>query len=788
MTKNSENSNVNENNINRQKIYNKFGEDVLNMIIRAKAASVNSEVDCIYPESFIMAILTGGENLITTTLIENNRDLDKCLKEIRKKLLEYKKLNTTTDTITSFSNLKISKQIADISLDAYNYCVSSNKTNINIEHIFVSTLKLNEYIKKIFDTHFLTTNKNEKITPIEEVITLILNKNKKTALDNDNSSLDKKTSSIINKFCINMTEMARQNKYDPILARDAEIEETITILCRRNKSNPLLIGEAGVGKSAILEGISQRVVSNSVPQKLQGSKIFNLNLTSLVAGTKYRGEFEERMQALIKDIENDPKAIIFIDEIHMIMGAGGASGSMDVANILKPALARNLKCIGSTTYAEYKRYFSEDGALMRRFAPITIEEPNDDQIKIILMGIKHKLESYHECIITDDAIDATINLARRYCQDRHFPDKAIDCLDTACAKCAWVDKDKKSAKPSISSNDIALVISKQCGIPLEVIMWDSFERIKQTEEILTKKIIGQSDAILSICRILKNAYSGVRNPNKPIGILVFGGPSGCGKTYSSKQLAAVMFGSENAYIRIDMSEYSEPHSVSKIIGSPPGYVGFKDIDIVADRIKRKPHCVFLVDEVEKAHPTVMKLFLQIMGEGILTTASGEKVDCHNIILIMTGNFGMNNSFVERPAMGFVTQEKDQLNNNSENKKRVIKYFTDSFGPEFVNRVDDFIPFVSLSEDNLIEITKLKLEEFLLRINNKKISIKFEENIATKIVKMTKEEHGLNAMSIERVISKNLEPCIADTILAIKDHKKEYIINVSYTDKFISVLS
>jgi ATP-dependent Clp protease ATP-binding subunit ClpC len=409
---------------------------------------------------------------------------------------------------------------------------------------------------------------------------------------------------------------------------------------------------------------------------------------------------------------------------------------------------------------------------MRRFGTIIVEEPNEEQTKRILIGIKHRLENFHDCTITDDAIDAAINLSKRYRPDKYFPDKAIDCIDIACAKCQWLSRENNK-KPSIKSDDIAQVISKQCFIPLEVIMWDSYERIKKTEQTLYDKIVGQQDAVKSVCRILKNAYSGIRNPDKPIGIMVFGGPSGTGKTYISKQLASVMFGTDASFIRLDMTEFSEPHSVSRIVGSPPGYVGFKDTDVIVDRIKRRPYCVILLDEIEKAHPTVMKLFLQVMGDGFITSASGEKIDCRNAVIIMTGNFGMNTSF--KPSMGFnSTLEVSQTENE---KKRMVSFCEKMFGVEFINRVDDFIPFESLSDDNLTKIAYMRLQEFTKRLNNVKAVIEFSNDVPSKLVELSKKEHGINAMAMERMIVKYVEPCIADALLNISDKSSKHTIYV-----------
>lgn len=753
-----------------QKIYDKFDHDVAWMIMHSKAASINAEINCLYPESFVLGILSTGENSVTSILIQYGIDLEKCLKSFKAKLAEKKGKKITEET-TNYENLQKAKIIDEIIRASDKISIDWGQDFISIQHIFLATLQLCPDVRKIFEDGGL--NFSDFIDKIKKNKVKKSSKLPKPALANTNSNNSgSQKGSMLDLFCTNMTEQAAKNKYDPIIAREKEIEEAITVLCRRNKSNPILIGEPGVGKTAIVEGICQRIVSNTVPKKLRGSRIYSVDITGMVAGTKYRGEFEKRLQDLLKEVKDDESVILFIDEIHNIIGAGSASGSVDAANMLKPALARYLKCIGATTNAEYKKYFSGDGALERRFEKIDIEEPTNEEVHRILSGIKPRLEDFHKCIIADNSIDVAINLTERYTPEKNFPDKAIAVLDTACAKYAWEDKDK----PTVTPNDIAMVISKQTKIPMEVILWDNFERIKNTEKLLMTRVIGQDHAVKAICRTLKNAYSGVRNPDKPIGIFVFGGESGTGKTYLSKELAKVLFSSDTSFIKIDMSEYSEPHSVSKITGSPPGYVGFNEVSIIADKIRRKPYCVLLLDEMEKAHPDVMKLFLQVMSDGAFTDSVGNKVNCKNLILIMTGNFGMNTK--SSVSIGFSDpSSKSQVDIE---QGRLIQYCKDKFGAEFVNRIDDFIPFVSLNEESLNTVAKLRLNDFVNRINNKNCKIIFEDGISEKIVCMSKQEHGMNANVINRIIEKNLESVLADAFLDL-DSSSKYTMTVDVKD-------
>ena len=735
-----------------QKMYDRFSNDVLHMIVFAKAASIDAHVDCLYPESFLIGTLLTGENVVTLALHEHGVDLEKCLKKFKRLLANRQKDNEDGNSGVTYDEIQISKEIVEVCRKANEISLSNDHKIVDLGHLFVAIMELHLDLRQII---------NRECKDYKNCVNEVLH-SKSSHVATPHRKPRKKKDSIISQYCTDMTEKANNGEFDPIISRDSEIEEAITILCRRNKSNPILIGEPGVGKTAIVEGISQRIVSNAVPTKLRGCKIYSLNMSGMVAGTKYRGDFEKRIQDLIKAVEDDPDCILFIDEIHTIVGAGGAGSAMDAANILKPALARKLKCIGATTHQEYKKHFQEDGALSRRFGVVNIDEPSEEDVKKIMMGIKERFEQYHECAISNDAIDSIIDLTKRYRPMKHFPDKAIDCMDTACAMNAWKNS-KNEELPVINSDDIARVISKQCQVPIEVIMWDTHERIHKTEEFLKKRVIGQPEAVKNVCRVLRNAYSGVRDPSRPIGVLVFGGQSGTGKTYTSKQLSNAIFGNDKSLIKIDMSEYSEEHSMSKIIGSPPGYVGFKDVDVVVDKIKRRPYCILLLDEIEKAHPKVMKLFLQVMSEGTITSALGEKIDCKNIFFIMTGNFGMNVS--KTSSMGFSSKKKSAIDNERE---RLIDFCKKSYGEEFVNRVDAFVPFMELTDDELVKIIEMRLSEFAERVNHKNIKINISDKVSKRIIKYHKEEHGMNAMAIDRIISNKVQPLVADIILDIND--------------------
>lgn len=755
------------------RMYDHFDKGVSGLIVHAKAASINAQTDCIYPESFMVSILVTGANEVNSVLANMELNLDKCLTIFKKELIKKRSNNEIKGPIAC-EDLKISKQVVDICKVANEIrkdILSDEDGMTGIRHVFIALLRTCKSIKDIFEKEGIVEEK------FIESFNSFRDKNKdgdtrpKEAVEAGHRRQSRSQCPALSAFCTDITQLAKNNKLDPIIAREKEIEQSITILCRRSKNNPILLGSPGVGKTAIVEGIAQRIISGTVPKQLLGCRLYSLSLTSLVAGTKYRGEFEERIQVLIKEIQSATDCILFIDEIHALVGAGSAAGgALDASNILKPFLARNdLRCIGATTLDDFKKYFQKDGALVRRFQQVMVEEPTKEQMHQIINGIKSKFEEYHNCIVSDDAVEAVINLPSRYMPDKNFPDKSIDCLDMACAKHAWKNDGNKSI---IVGTDVAIVISEQCQVPLEVILWDDNERITKIEDKLMSRIIGQKNAIVTVCRALKNAYSGIRNPDKPIGSFVFGGQSGTGKTYMAKELANIVFGRESAFIRLDMTEFSEQHSVSKLIGSPPGYVGFQETDVLIDKIKRKPYCIVLLDELEKAHPDVMKLFLQVMSDGIMTDANGNKADFKNVIIIMTGNFGMNES--NRASLGFIdNNKKDPFD---EAQERLIGYCKEKYGAEFINRVDEFIPFMPLNNSDLRIIAKMRYGEISARLSNRNCKLKFDDGVTDLLLDLSKKDHGKNATVLNRLISKKVEPCISDVLMAMDN---DYYIITAY---------
>ncbi len=620
----------------------------------------------------------------------------------------------------------------------------------------------------------------------------------------------------LENFGTDLTEMARTGKLDPVIGRKEEIERVIRTLSRRTKNSPVLVGEAGVGKSAVVEGIALAITDGLVPDTLIGKRIFSLDMSGIIAGSKYRGEFEERFKKAIDFLKHDSSTILFIDEIHNIVGAGGtAEGSMDAAEILKPALARGeLQIIGATTFDEYRKYIEKDPALERRFQPITVDPPTPADAIKILAGLKDKYEAHHRVIITDEAIEAAVNLSERYITDRFLPDKAIDLIDEAAARAKlgarkrgneiseaesklkrllvereylidegdtvtlnnienkiilaraelkrleYSNMDERSkTRPMIGEEDIAEIISEWTDIPLTKIGVEESRKLLHLEDELHKRVIGQESAISAVSRALKRARADLKDPSRPNGSFIFVGPTGVGKTELAKALAEAVFGDENAIIRIDMSEYPEKQDISKLIGAPPGYVGYDEQGQLTEKVRRKPYSVVLFDEIEKAHPDIFNLFLQILDDGRLTDSKGRLVDFKNTIIIMTSNVGAAES-AKRSFAGF--------GDNSDNTDSVDKITLDAlkkqFRPEFLNRVDEIVTFRKLTKEECGKIVRLLLAGLVGRLKAKRITLKFEESAADVILDIGYDpEYG--ARPLKRVITRHVEDMLSEEIIS-----------------------
>jgi len=623
------------------------------------------------------------------------------------------------------------------------------------------------------------------------------------------------------EFTRDLTEMAREGKLDPVIGRDKEIQRTIQILSRRTKNNPVLIGEPGVGKTAIAEGLAQKIVMADVPEELLDKRVLSLDLSGMVAGTKYRGEFEERIKTVIDEIIKDGNVILFIDELHTIVGAGSAEGSVDAANIIKPALGRGeLRVIGATTLAEYRKYIEKDAALERRFQPITVGEPTQEESILILKGLRPRYESHHKLTITDEAINAAVELSSRYINDRFLPDKAIDLMDEAASRVhmeaqapspelkeieqkihalhreksdaiAAQDFEKaaqlrdieadyreqaeqerakqKSAndgrRGTVTEEDIANVVSGWTGIPVTRLTEAESERLLKLEEKLHERVVGQDEAVSAVARAIRRGRVGIKDPKRPIGSFLFLGPTGVGKTELCKTLAEAMFGDENAMIRIDMSEYMERHTVSRLVGSPPGYVGYDEGGQLTEKVRRKPYSVVLFDEIEKAHEDVWNILLQILEDGIVTDAQGRRVDFKNTVIVMTSNVGAKSITGRGGALGFASEKAaaDGAAEDERVREAVMAELRRTFKPEFLNRIDEIVVFHRLTEDDIAEIARRMLRSTEKRIAELGVTLEADE-AAVKKLAQAGFDPVYGARPLRRVIQNEVEDAVAEQML------------------------
>ena len=647
-----------------------------------------------------------------------------------------------------------------------------------------------------------------------------------------------KNGSDLSQFGRDLNEWAKQGKIDPVIGREKEISRVIQILSRRTKNNPVLIGAPGVGKTAIAEGLAQRIITGNVPDSLLDKRIFSLDLASIVAGTKYRGEFEERIKRILDTIEEDDSIILFIDEIHQLIGAGAVEGAMDAANILKPALARgDLQCIGATTIDEYKKHFEKDAALARRFQPVLVGEPTEDDAMAILFGLRDRYEAFHKARITDDAVRAAVKLSARYISDRYLPDKAIDVMDEAAArvrmkvyapshelqdleqKLADINKEKEAAlagedfekcaslrdagkkvsseisalqkekkqhddeKLVVTENDIADVVSMWTGVPVQQITETESQRLLHLEEELHKRVISQDDAVTAVAKAVRRARAGLKDANRPIGSFLFLGPSGVGKTELARTLAAQLFGSADNMIRIDMSEFMEKYSVSRLVGAPPGYVGYEEGGELTDAVREKPYSVILFDEVEKASSDFFNLLLQVLDEGRLTDSKGRTVDFRNTVIIMTSNLGASHLKPSGPVMGFSTggdSAKDREASFAVAKKEIMADVKRFFRPEFLNRIDEIIVFKPLEQKDLRQIVDILLKDLTKRLGEKGVALDWT-TAADDVLVEEGTDFAYGARPLKRAIQKLVEDPIAEMLLS-SSVKEGNTIHVDSLDK------
>ena len=562
----------------------------------------------------------------------------------------------------------------------------------------------------------------------------------------------------LEEFGYDITKAAKEGKLDPLVGREDEIQRVIQILGRRRKNNPMLVGDPGVGKSAIIEGIALKIANDDIPPVLAGKRLISLDLGSIVAGTKYRGDFEKRLKSIIKEVADSPDVILFIDEFHTIVGAGGASGSLDAANMLKPALARgDIQCIGATTMDEFRKIVEKDGALDRRFQKIVVEHTDIAQTVSILSRLKTNYEKHHNVKYTDEAIEACVRMSERYITDRCLPDKAIDALDEA-GSMVRLKNPKKTGR--VTAEDVAAVISKMTGIPSGKVAEGEGGKLIKMRQKLQSRIIGQDEAVDKVVRAIQRNRAGIKDPGKPIGTFIFFGPTGVGKTQLAKSLAEYLFDSEDNMIRLDMSEYMEKFNVSRLIGAPPGYVGHEEGGQLSERVRRKPYCVVLLDEIEKAHPDVFNLLLQVMDEGRLTDSTGRTVSFRNTIVIMTSNVGSRELDEYGSGVGFSTAGKDIGNNRKNVLEKAVRK---AFPPEFINRVDEQVFFSSLSREHIEKIIDIELKELKARVSDAGFSLSIS-NAAKKFVADAGYDPKFGARPLKRAIQKYIEDPVSEKII------------------------
>ena len=708
-------------------------------------------------------------------------------------------------------HLEYSPRLRYILEESQNEAAQLASEKVGTEHLLLAMLKDGDCVA----TRMLMTL-NVNIQKLFQDLLLAAGIDPKEYMENQKDG--ETVGGIIDQYSTDLTQEAREGKLDPVIGREKEIARIMEILSRRTKNNPCLVGEPGVGKTAIVEGLARQIAEGIVPESMKDKRIMVLDLPGMIAGSKYRGEFEERMKKLIREVKTAGNIILFLDELHTIIGAGGAEGAIDASNILKPSLARGeMQLIGATTLTEYRKYIEKDAAMERRFQPVTVEEPTEDECVRILEGLKEKYEAHHDVEIEEDALKAAVHMSCRYINDRFLPDKAIDVLDESCSKvklrgfkvpenivgteirCGKLEQEKEAAlkagdiekaselhreqkeaekkleqakkrfnkknekkKVPVTEEDVADVISMWTRIPVTRLNESESERLKKLDKTLEKRVIGQEEAIQALSKAVKRGRVGLKDPARPIGSFLFLGPTGVGKTELSKALAEALFGNEEDMIRVDMSEYMEKHSVSKMIGSPPGYVGHEDGGQLSEKVRRNPYSVILFDEIEKAHPDVFNILLQVLDDGHITDSQGRKVDFRNTVIIMTSNAGAK-AIIEPKKLGF-TQQEDQKADYKRMKANVMDEVKQLFRPEFLNRIDEIIVFHPLNEDNMKKIVGLMCKEVVQRAKEQLEIILVVRDSVKKHIVETGSDKKYGARPLRRAVQSQLEDKLAEALL------------------------
>ncbi|MFM2361229.1 MAG: hypothetical protein RLZZ316_131 [Bacteroidota bacterium] len=816
---------------------NNFSAQVKEIISYSREEALRLGNDFIGTEHLLLGMIREGDNTAVKILKSFNVDLYELRKEI-----ELAVKDKTGKNIANINSLPLTKQAEKVIRVTVLEAKALKSQTVETEHLMLSILKNKENIATqilnqfdvdydLFRNELSTVKGNDVRSEYNEENEDDFDEEKKFSQQQKSKSAGavKSKTPVLDNFGRDITRLAESGSLDPIVGREAEIERVSQILSRRKKNNPILIGEPGVGKTAIVEGLALRIVQRKVSRVLFDKRVVSLDLAALVAGTKYRGQFEERMKAIMNELEKNRDVILFIDEIHTIVGAGGASGSLDASNIFKPALARGeLQCIGASTLDEYRMYIEKDGALDRRFQKVMVEPPSVDETIQILTNIQSKYEDYHNVSYSKEAIDACVKLSDRYMTDRLLPDKAIDVLDEVgarvhlkninvpqeivelekkiedvkneknkvvksqkfeeaaslrdtekrlqeeleAAKAKWEEESKHKRYP-IDEEAIAEVVSMMTGIPVKRMVQAETEKLRKMSEDMKGMVVGQDEAILKVVKAIQRNRVGLKDPKKPIGSFIFLGPTGVGKTELARALARHMFDSEEALIRIDMSEYMEKFTVSRLIGAPPGYVGYEEGGQLTEKVRRKPYSVILLDEIEKAHPDIYNILLQVLDDGQLTDGLGRKVDFKNSLIIMTSNIGVRQLKDFGDGVGFATASRT-LNAEENNKAVIEKALKRTFSPEFLNRIDDVIIFNSLEKKHIFEIIDILMKGVVKRLNNLGFSLELTEDAKTFIADKGYDQQ-FGARPLHRAIQKYLEDPLAEEILNLKIKEGDVLV-------------
>lgn len=807
---------------------NKFSNDMASVFNFSKEEAERTECDNVSPEHLLLGILRQNVSKATRMMHKVQPDL-LSLKRHLEKVARERKVATVPDR----NSLELNREATRLMRLSVLEARAQHSEEVDTEHLLRAMLKdQGSPIQQLLEEHGLT--RENVYGDVKDGYSHLDDEDESEksdgrfetsgSIDKDSSTLTMKKSSksgtpVLDNFCTDLTAKARKGELDPVVGREKEMERVAQILSRRKKNNPILIGEPGVGKSAIVEGLAQRIVERKVARQLWGKRILTLDMASMVAGTKFRGQFEERVRNLLQELEANPDVIIYIDEIHTIIGAGGSQGSMDAANMLKPALARGqMQCIGATTIDEFRKTIEKDGALDRRFQKIIVAQSTAEETLQILYRLRPAYEKHHKVQYTDEALDACVRLTQRYVSDRSFPDKAIDAMDESGARMhifnipanmeidnletelrdieerknmaiksqnyeaaadlrdelqmkseqleqlqrAWVEEQEQN-HTLVTEDTVAQVVSIMTGIPAHRIGDEENTRLRQLHKNLHDCVVGQDEAVQKVARAIQRSRVGLKDPNRPIGTFLFVGPTGVGKTYLTKRLAVEMFGSEASLIRIDMSEYGEKHTVSRMMGAPPGYVGYEEGGQLTERVRRKPYSIVLLDEIEKAHPDVFNILLQVMDEGRLTDGNGTTIDFRNTIIIMTSNSGTRQIKDFGTGIGFQNRSTDE-DRKQQTRSIVEKALKKQFAPEFLNRLDDIVYFDQLSREDIRRIADIELKPLLRRIKEMgytlELSDKTIEQIATEGYDV---QYG--ARPLRRAIQRIIEDPICEMLLA-----------------------